>query len=312
MTPAHSSLFSNHSEADASARGAVSSDDERTVRGTLRVMGWNFLEGGLTRPDANGRRRPHKARRDAAIALVKKLDPDILVLNEALGGHPSPQSRPYTDYGKLFGFDHHVAALYSGAWGNAILSRFRLTGTKTDLLYDEVTRRDRGWLAARVETTAGSLWIGTYHPHPERRPEQRRQDVAQLLDAIDGPAVFAGDLNATHPNYPLQDDRLLPILAHLQGAERAAASLKTFRDSGRMLLDEQEGIFPERGWKVADTGGVPSLPTALIRQPGDPGLCIDHMAVSPGLRVQRAWIETGLFTDEASDHYPVVADIHLG
>lgn len=275
----------------------------------VRVMSWNFLEGGLTQPDDQGRRTPHNARREAAVSLVHRINPDILILNEALGGHPGPESLPHTDYGQLFGFKYHAAALYSGAWGNAIMSRFHLLETKTDILYDESAEWNRGWLATRIETPAGKLWIGTYHPHPGRQPEHRRQDMTQLLDVLNGNAIFAGDLNAIHPDYPLQREAMLGVLTRLQGETRSQASLAAIQESGRLILGRECGVFAKRGWSVADTGGVASIPTRLIQQAGDPGLCIDHLAVSPGLVIERAWIDTGEFTDEASDHYPLVAEL---
>src|SRR5262245_46251629 len=61
----------------------------------------------------------------AAVALVRALDPDILVLNEAL--FCRAHAGTAVDYGGLFAFRHAAAALYDGAWGNVILSQHPIT-----------------------------------------------------------------------------------------------------------------------------------------------------------------------------------------
>ncbi len=91
--------------------------------GTLRIVSFNILEGlRPVKPRARERRNIDRTRSEHALSLIGELAPDFLVLNEALfcrqhAGH-------MIDYGELFGFPYQAAALYDGAWGNAILSRF--------------------------------------------------------------------------------------------------------------------------------------------------------------------------------------------
>jgi hypothetical protein len=71
-----------------------------------RLVSWNLLEGMLL-PQAGGeteRRTPDESRRRAAVTLIKRLEPDILVLNEAL--YCEEVFGQVENYADLFGFPH--------------------------------------------------------------------------------------------------------------------------------------------------------------------------------------------------------------
>lgn len=279
------------------------------ARSGFRVMGWNFLEGGLSPADGHGRRTPLVERRAAAQVLVARLSPNVLVINEALGC--TPGTDPYTDYAQLFGYPYGVAMRYDEAWGNAIVSRHPVIEVRQGLLYSFGAPNNRGWLAARIQTPDGPVWVGTYHPHPCRSPKLRRLDVAHLLDLMTEPAVFVGDLNAVSLDPGIDESALRATFARLQTPDRASYSASLFYHSGRLLFHPEDGLFPQRGWRSALDDPRPTIPTALVRQPGDRGLHIDHILMSPGVEAYRGWVEHAPEADEASDHYPVVADLKL-
>ena len=117
----------------------------------LRLVSYNLLEGlRPIAPIAGERRQLDRERADAARRVVNDLDPDMLVLNEAL------YSRQYrghmVDYARLFGFPYQSAALYDDAWGNAILSRCPILRshemrTEDRGVPEESTLRARGYVA---------------------------------------------------------------------------------------------------------------------------------------------------------------------
>ena len=275
----------------------------------IRAMGWNFLEGGLSRPDPSGRRTLQLDRRAAAQALVARLNPDVLVVNEALGCTPHTEDAPCTDYAELFGRPYGAAACYDGIWGNAIVSRFPLLDVRQGLLYSPGSPMNRGWIAAQVDAPGGPFWVGTYHPHPCRSPRLRRAVVAGVLDAMEGPSLFLGDLNAVSPDPNTNEQALMEIFSRFQDHEHALHSAAMFHQSGHLLFDEDEGLFPQRGFVRAIQEPVSTMPTALIRQPGDVGLRIDHILASPEFRVHQGWVERCAEADVASDHYPVLAEL---
>ena len=115
---------------------------------SLRLVSFNILEGlrPLRGTEAE-RRQLDRQRAEAAKQVVAGLDPDILVLNEAL--FCREHAGVAVDYAGLFGFPYEAAALYDGAWGNAILSRYPIARSQELRIYN------RGGLTAVIDTPAG-------------------------------------------------------------------------------------------------------------------------------------------------------------
>jgi endonuclease/exonuclease/phosphatase family metal-dependent hydrolase len=152
-----------------------------------RLVAWNILEG-MFLPPSDGeteRRAPDESRRRAALTLIDRLKPDILVLNEALYCEEAfGQVEKYAD---LFGFPHAASRLYDGSWGNAILSRFPVADVVALTIHRAGASQDRGMLAVRLKFPEGEAWVATYHPHPQRRPKKRLEDYAEFLPLLPGP-----------------------------------------------------------------------------------------------------------------------------
>src|SRR6185436_18632460 len=89
--------------------------------GSLRLVSFNILEGlrPLRGTEAE-RRQLDRLRAEAAKQVVAGLDPDILVLNEAL--FCREHAGVAVDYAGLFGFPYETDARYDGAGGRPILS----------------------------------------------------------------------------------------------------------------------------------------------------------------------------------------------
>src|SRR5689334_4718275 len=137
---------------------------ERPLR---RLVSWNVLEG-MFLPRNGGEaehRTPDESRRRAAVTLIDRLKPDILVLNEALYCEEAfGQVEKYAD---LFGFPRATNRLYDSSWGNAILSRFPAADAVALTVHRSGATQDRGMLAVRLKFPEGEAWIATYHPHPQ-------------------------------------------------------------------------------------------------------------------------------------------------
>ena len=161
-----------------------------------------------------------------------------------------------------------------------------------------------------VEPPAGEpLWVGTYHPHPARRPHKRAEDVRDFLTLLDGQrGVLCGDLNAISPEDAPDEAQLARNMLHFKTPDEARRTAAFMVEAGRALFDD---VLPALGWKdaIPPPGRRISLPTALKRRPGDVGLRIDHALVSPGVAVREARVLHDPDADEASDHYPLLLDL---
>ena len=232
-----------------------------------RLMAWNILEG-MFRPRADGadRRVPDESRRRAAVALVARLKPDILVLNEALYCEEASGQRE--DYAALFGFPHAASRLYDGSWGNAILSRHPIADTVSTTIHRAGANQDRGLLAVRLGLPEGEAWVATYHPHPQRRPRKRLEDYAGFLPLLPGPLLLAGDMNAVSPEDAPDAAALARGFERFRAPDVARREVERFVEAGRVLFRDVAPRFGLRDALKAADGILFSTPEYNYSVPG--------------------------------------------
>ncbi len=267
---------------------------------SFRLLCYNILEG--FRPvgaDEAERRRIDRDRLAAAQQLCAELEPDIVVLNEAL--YCDAYDGITIDYGALLGFPYAASALYDREWGNAILSRFPIHGA------EETRIPDRGGLRAEIALAEGAVTVASYHPHPLRQPESKAADFAALIDGIDGALVLCGDFNAISPEDTADEAQLLQGFRRFSPEPEAA--LARFLASGRAVFS----LLTARGLRdaIPPEGRRYSMPTDLRSPDKDAAMRLDHIFVSPQLAVRRGEVLHHALSEIASDHHPVVADLAL-
>ena len=268
---------------------------------SLRLVSFNILEGlRPLRGMDEERRRIDRQRAEAAKQVVSGLDPDILVLNEALFCREHAGQR--VDYADLFGFPYEAAALYDGAWGNAILSRHPIARSQELRIYN------RGGLTAVIDTPDGQLTVASYHPHPHRQPENKAHDFTQLVAGLAGPLIVCGDLNCISPE---------------DGVDRGAAD----RGLPRLLEQRRMGRRPVHRQRQAGVRQPRQAWTEGRRTAGGTALFHPHRPHQPGQKLRASASTTSWPTtpsrsltgevvhspasNAASDHHPVMVDFRI-
>jgi len=269
--------------------------------GELALVSFNILEGlrPLAQRAPPERRLLDRQRRAAAIGLVRDFNPDILVLNEAL--FCRAHAGRAVDYGSLFGFPHQAAALYDGAWGNAILSRHPITSSGELRIYN------RGGLTAVISTPLGALTVASYHPHPSRSPENKARDFASLVAPLQGPLIVCGDFNAISPED--ESDRARLIAAFRSFASEPEQTVDRFIASGELVFAEL-AKFGLRD-AIPTDGRRYSIPTDLINLDKRSGMRIDHILANAAIEVVAGEVVHSPNSNRASDHHPVLLKFRL-
>lgn len=274
-----------------------------------RLVAWNILEGMFqARADGADRRVPDESRRRAAVDLVARLKPDILVLNEALYCEEAFGQRE--DYAALFGFPHAASRLYDGSWGNAILSRHPIADTVSTIIHRAGANQDRGLLAVRLAFPEGEAWVATYHPHPQRRPRKRLEDYDGFLPLLPGPLLFAGDMNAVSPEDAPDAAALARGFERFRAPDVARREVERFIEAGRVLFRD---VAPRFGLRDAMPPAERrhTIPTPMLSTDVSGAMRIDFILANGGIAVDKAWVVREPEADVASDHYPVAADFRL-
>ena len=274
--------------------------DQHAMARPLKLVSFNILEGLRPRNDREPERRLlDRQRRAAALTLVRELDPDILVLNEAL--FCRAHAGTAIDYGDLFAFRHQAAALYDGAWGNAILSQHPITRAQELNIYN------RGGLTAMLATPLGALTVASYHPHPLRRPENKADDFAAMVAALAGPLLVCGDFNAISPEDAVDRPQLIAAFRSFAGEPEQAVD--RFIESGRQVFAR----LAEFGLRdaIPPCGRRYSIPTDLINHDKSSGIRIDHILANGAIEVIAGEVVHNAASNRASDHHPVMLEFRI-
>lgn len=267
---------------------------------SLRIVSFNILEG--FRPvdaDTTERRRIDRARADAALALIRELTPDLLVLNEAL--FCRQHEGRMVDYAELFGYEFQAAALYDGAWGNAILSRHPIAKSEEMHIYN------RSGLSALIASPYGRFTVASYHPHPGRYPENKALDFARMLGGVTGPVILCGDLNCINPADPV--DRAQLITGFRRFSDNPETAVDQMIESGRQVF----AALAEFGLTdaVPPAGRRYSIPTDLLNLDKSSAMRIDHILANAGIEVLAGEVMHSPASNQASDHHPVMIEFRL-
>lgn len=266
----------------------------------LRLVSYNLLEGLLPLSAREDERRHFDQQRaDAAQSVVTALAPDILVLNEALFCRPHEGRK--INYAEFFSFPYETAALYDGAWGNAILSRYPIKKSIEMKIYN------RGGLSALIDAPSGHLTVASYHPHPHRLPSDKAEDFAQLVKDVVGPLIVCGDFNCISPEDDTEEEAL--IKAFRAFAADAEPAVRRFIESGKLVFKTlaEFGItdaVPVKGRRY-------SMPTNLINADKSSAMRIDHILANQEIEVHSGEVVHSASTEVASDHHPVMIDFKI-
>ena len=267
---------------------------------SLRLVSYNILEGLQPLRSSNTERRLlDRQRAEAARRVVSELDPDFLVLNEAL--FCRSHAGRTVDYADLFAFPYEATALYDGAWGNAILSRHPIARSQELRIYN------RGGLTAIIDTPVGRVTVASYHPHPHRYPENKALDFNQLVAGLTGPLVVCGDLNCISPEDAVDRWRLITAFRNFSSdAERA---VDQFIGSGKLVF----AGLAELGLKdaIPPAGRRYSIPTDLINSDKSSGIRIDHILANDAIEVVAGEVVHSPDSNRASDHHPVLLEFRI-
>lgn len=265
------------------------------MKPTLRFMSWNLLEGGneagATIPTAS-------ARLAHAKQLVSNLNPDFLILNEALWCNPHEHS--HFDYAEYFQFPHQHGHLYDQHWGNVLLSRFPIISVKQYQIYN------RSGFLAIVDTPDGKIQVGTYHPHPSRYAHHKALDYHSLLNCTNPhlPTLVGGDFNAISPEDKPDPQALAKSFERF--SKNPIYDSKRFIDGGNHVFEMVERL----GFRdaIPPLNRKPTMPTRLITDTTDSAMRIDHILCNTHVWIQNGWVEKTELADLSSDHYPVLVD----
>lgn len=182
---------------------------------------------------------------------------------------------------RRLGFEHVAFfGTTDPTWGNAILSRFPILEVETQYLPQVGTPLRRGYLGAVVRVEGRDLLVISTH-----------------LQHINDPAVHDRDPEADL--YPVHREQIATILDRWGGRQPAVLLGDFNARPGWRQIEELLAAGWVDAWAEAGTG------EGLTSPSNDPRFRIDYVFHTPDMTA----VDVGVIRSEASDHFPVVADL---
>ena len=280
----------------------------------MRVVSWNIHWGC----GKDGRIRIH-----AIIDVLRKLNPDVICLQEVASNHPelegSASANQFRQLAGAFGGYNAVhgptSELYKNnlprLFGNLLLSKFRINQVHRHLLPwppdpEHPAGMPRGMIETVIEAPSGKVRVLTTHLEyysPLQRMAQIRQIKYLHWEACERARIFQPDPSL---DAPFQ-------LGFRPGSAIYCGDFNCTPESPeyQQLIAPEEGIaLPLVDAWAATHPNIARAPTAGLHGfnwPDKPG-CFDYFFVTEDLVSRLSEVEVVSET-AASDHQPIVLDI---
>jgi Exonuclease III len=259
-----------------------------------RVITYNILQG---------MRLDSAAGKPAFVNWVKKMDPDILALQEVTGFTQDSLEK----LAQLYGHPYAVLLIEGEKYPVAITSKHPITHVQK--ITDNM---DRGFIMAKILDY--NIVCLHFTPFDYRT---RKKEVDLLLAHIPPRGkkwMVMGDFNAVSPqdSAHYKDGRL--VAAH-ESYEKRRAPIKKLKD-GRLDYSVIQKML-DRGFTEAVAKQSPAFVKTMHtkrfepKKRADVSSRIDFIFVSRDLvkKIKDARVIVDSFTDNYSDHYPVLLDL---
>lgn len=145
-----------------------------------------------------------QARRQSIAAWINELRPDLVALQEVVRSDDVCQASWIAEHTGMVATFGTACVKPVGEFGNAVLSRFPVTGSQCHPLTDGATANEpRCVLAVQVDVLGRCIWFASTHLSYRFDEgwvrEQQVRDIADLVGEhrADHPPILCGDFNAT-------------------------------------------------------------------------------------------------------------------
>jgi endonuclease/exonuclease/phosphatase family metal-dependent hydrolase len=266
----------------------------------IKIIEYNILEGFFDK-NKEGILAPNEKRRKAAQEIIKKEDPDILVLAEA--DHTKNLKFPQ-DYKKIFNYTYGFFAskrLTNRDFGIGILSKFPIITKEKFLL-----AKSR-WIKTSIKINGKTINIDAIHCNPHNSSKEKQDLFQELITRKKEPFIVAGDFNAVHPEDKYNEKDLLDNFCRkFQDKQKAEKVVKEILEAKtiRFLLEQNLRDTHKEKNNKQDYSYHTSLK-------GNNMMRIDYIFCSNEFKIINSGIIKNRLTEIASDHYPIFAELEI-
>jgi len=266
----------------------------------IKVVEYNLLDGFFDRNKQNIL-VPNEERKKAAQEIIKKENPDILILTEA----DHTKNRKFSqDYKRIFDFPYGFFAskkLPHRDFGIGILSKFPII-KKEKFLFPKSR-----WIKTSIQINDKLIYIDAVHPNPHNTPKEKEILFKNLIQKKKNPFIVAGDFNAIHPEDEYNKNKMLENFSKkLKDSQKAKKVVEEIFKAKTIKFLLKQGLTDT--YKEKNDKWDYSYHTKLR---GNNLMRIDYIFCSKEFKILNSGIIKNNLTEEASDHYPIFAELEI-
>ncbi len=266
----------------------------------IKIIEYNLLNGFFDRNKENIL-LPNEERKKAAQKIIKRENPDILVLTEA---DHTKNKKFSQDYKKIFNYPYGFFVskkLPHRDFGIGLLSKFPIF-EKTKFL----SLKSR-WIKTSLKIGNKIINIDVIHPNPHNTPQEKESLFKDLIKRKENPFIVAGDFNAISPKDNYNENELLKNfsrkLKDKQKAKKIVEEILKAKTIKFLLKQDLIDTYKEKNKKKDYSYHTKLSGNNLMR--------IDYIFCSKEFKVLSSGIIKNRLTEIASDHYPIFAELEF-
>ncbi len=167
----------------------------------IKIVGYNICHGFYTKqkPCIHLKKRQNTAKR-----IIKKENPDILVLTEASFSSPyaKKEYKIYQDYKRIFNYPHIASGFGKKKGGIVVLAKFPLNS-------EDFSKPRENFLRVWFKINRRIITLDAIHPSGHLKEQEKYKFIKRVLRAIKKPYIIAGDFNGLSPKDPYSKIKLV-------------------------------------------------------------------------------------------------------
>ena len=269
----------------------------------IKIMQYNIRTGfrKTEKPYNYEENRIHIAKN-----IIKKEDPDVLILNEAYFESKN-KSGILMDYQKIFGFPFYAHGNYKNGpnpfWGHALLSKYPII---------ESLNKSRGLAGLfrnriKIRNKIINLDIAHISPIPYLSSKKQEEFIKKILADKPKSYILSGDFNSLSPEDRYDEEKMIKLWSKFEKNAKKVIGEMLKRDSIRCVLSR--GLIDTYKAKNKKFGFT--IPTDFLSKDKSSGIRIDYIFCSKEFKVINSGIIRNNLTEKASDHYPIYATMDI-
>jgi len=238
--------------------------------------------------------------------IIKKENPDILILNEAYFESKN-KSNIIMDYSKIFGFPFYAHGNYtkglSPFWGHALLSKYPITKALNK------SKGLAGLFRTKIKIGQKIVNIDIIHISPIPFLSSKKQEafVKKILIGKKENYILSGDFNSLSPKDDYHEKKMIEAWSKFEKNAKNVIKEMLKRDAVRFVLSKNLlDTFKEKNKKFDFT-----IPTDFLSKDKTSGIRIDFIFCSKEFKIANSGIIKNKLAEKASDHYPIYAVLEI-